>query len=411
MIFFGLAYFAHGIAGGLAKQPFTNYFKSLGMTADVVAAWLSLAAIPWMLKPLYGLLIDLVPLWGYRRKSYLLLMALWAAAGYATLAHGISAESIVWALFISTLGIAAIDVVVDTLMVEEGLALGAVRRFQGQQWTWLNLAAITAGVLGGWLSYSVSPEAAIRTAALIMIAGPIGVIVATGLFIEEPKQSLSRGQTGTAAREIIAALTSKTFWVVAGFLAFWNLIPNFSTPLYYHMVDRLGFDQYFIGQLASIGAIGATLGSLAYRSLADRFSLQQTLVVSILLSVLMALGYLLLHDGLTAAILSFCSGIVSMLTLLILFSLAASICPPRAAGFAFAALMSIYSATAQLAAVLGGYLYEWVFHQELTPLIYLAALCTLTALAWVPCFPGRPEWVQAAQSTEQSPQALKGLPA
>jgi hypothetical protein len=69
MIFFGLAYFAHGIAGGLAKQPFTNYFKSLGMTADMVAAWLSLAAIPWMIKPLYGLLIDLVPLWGYRRKS------------------------------------------------------------------------------------------------------------------------------------------------------------------------------------------------------------------------------------------------------------------------------------------------------------------------------------------------------
>src|SRR5215212_11181418 len=143
MLFFGLAYFAHGIACGLAKQPFTNYFKSLGMTADVVAAWLSLAAIPWMIKPLYGLLIDLVPLWGYRRKSYLFLMAAWAAAGYAALSHLITMDLIVWALFFSTLGIAAIDVVVDTLMVEEGLALGLIRRFQGQQWTCLNIAAIT----------------------------------------------------------------------------------------------------------------------------------------------------------------------------------------------------------------------------------------------------------------------------
>jgi MFS family permease len=356
-------------------------------------------------------LIDLVPLWGYRRKSYLLLMAGCAAAGYAALAQVISAEFIVWALFISTLGIAAIDVIVDTLMVEEGLALGVVRRFQGQQWTWLNLAAITAGLLGGWLSHSLLPEAAIRATALIMIGGPIGVIVATWLLIQEPKRSLSRMQTQTTAQEIASGLKSKTFWIVAGFLAFWNLIPNFSMPLYYHMVDRMGFDQYFIGELASIGAVGATLGSLAYRSLADRFSIHQTLGVSILLSVVMALGYLLLQDGVSAAVLSFCSGIVSMLALLSLFSLAASICPPRAAGFAFATLMSIYSATAQLAAMLGGYLYEWVFHQDIVPLIYLAALCTLTALVWLPFFPGRPEWVREAPSQERSPHELKSLPA
>jgi MFS family permease len=411
MIFFGLAYFAHGIAGGLAKQPFTNYFKSLGMTADMVAAWLSLAAIPWMIKPLYGLLIDLVPLWGYRRKSYLVLMAACAAAGYAALAHVVSAEFVVWALLISTLGIAAIDVVVDTLMVEEGLALGVIRRFQGQQWTWLNIAAITAGLLGGWLSHSLLPEAAIRTAALIMICGPVGVIIATWLFVEEPQRSFSRLHARTTAHEIAKGLKSKAFWLVGGFLAFWNLIPNFSTPLYYHMVDRLGFDQYFIGQLASIGSVGATLGSFAYRSLSDRFSIHQTLVVSILLSVIMALGYLLLQDGLSAAVLSFCSGIVSMLALLSLFTLAASICPPHAAGFAFAALMSIYSATAQIGAMMGGYLYEWVFHQHIVPLIYLAALCTLSALAWIPFFPARPECVRAEPSDEARHSSLRGLPA
>lgn len=411
MLFFGLAYFAHGIAGGLAKQPFTNYFKSLGMTADVVAAWLSLAAIPWMIKPLYGLLIDLVPLWGYRRKSYLILMAACAAAGYATLARDIPAEFIVWALFISTLGIAAIDVVVDTLMVEEGLALGVVRRFQGQQWTWLNIAAITVGVLGGWLSHSFLPDEAIRTAALIMIGGPIGVILATCLLIDEPKRSYSRLQAHTTAQEVIRGLTTKAFWTVAAFVAFWNLIPNFSTPLYYHMVDRLSFDQYFIGQLASIGAVGATLGSVAYRSLADRFSIHQTLVASVLLSVMMALGYLLLRDGFSAAVLSFFSGIVSMLALLTLFTLAASICPPRAAGFTFAVLMSIYSATAQLAAVCGGYLYEWVFQQEIVPLIYLAALCTLGALAWIPFLPSRPAEVSSTACDEDPSRALSGLPA
>ena len=412
MIFFGLAYFAHGIACGLAKQPFVYYFKSLGMSADVVAAWLSLTAIPWMIKPLYGLLIDLVPFCGYRRKSYLMLMAGCAAGGYAALAHVLSVDFIVWALFISTLGIAAVDVVVDALMVEEGLTSGLVRKFQGQQWTCLNLAAITAGLVGGWLSHSLLPDAAIQTAALVMVAGPIGVIMATWLFVDEPKRSYSHLQTRSTAREIVNSLKYKSFWIVAGFLAFWNLIPNFSTPLYYHMVDRLGFDQYFIGQLSAIGSVGATLGSLAYASFADRFTLHQTLAGSISLSVLMALAYLCLGDGLSASILSFCSGIVSMAALLSLFTLAASVCPPRAAGFAFAALMSIYSATAQIASVLGGYLYEWVFHQQIVPLIYLAAACTLSALIWLPLLPTQTGQAKThTRQDERSHHALPGLPA
>ena len=107
MLFFGLVYFAQGVAGGLSKQPLTYYFKSLGLTADAVTALLAVAAIPWMIKPLYGLMTDFVPLFGYRRKSYLLLMAGLAAIGYLGLSRLLSAELIVWALVVSTLGIAA----------------------------------------------------------------------------------------------------------------------------------------------------------------------------------------------------------------------------------------------------------------------------------------------------------------
>ena len=36
MLFFGLAYVAHGIAGGLAKQPFTYYVKVPAPRAIIV---------------------------------------------------------------------------------------------------------------------------------------------------------------------------------------------------------------------------------------------------------------------------------------------------------------------------------------------------------------------------------------
>src|SRR5207244_5380586 len=73
MTFFGLVYFAQGIgqAGGLINQPLMNYLKSHGLTSDQVAQLFAVLTIPWIIKPLYGLISDLVPLLGYRRKSYL----------------------------------------------------------------------------------------------------------------------------------------------------------------------------------------------------------------------------------------------------------------------------------------------------------------------------------------------------
>jgi hypothetical protein len=57
------------------------------------------------------------------------------------------------------------------------------------------------------------------------------------------------------------------------------------------------------------------------------------------------------------------------------------------AGFTFAALMSIYSAAAQVSTIVGGHLYERVFHQQTAPLICVAAGFTLIAYLWVPFLP------------------------
>ena len=44
-----------------------------------------------------------------------------------------------------------------------------------------------------------------------------------------------------------------------------------------------------------------------------------------------------------------------MIPLLTLLSLAASVCPPQAAGFTFASLMSIYNAAGQLSSIVGAH--------------------------------------------------------
>ena len=49
--------------------------------------------------------------------------------------------------------------------------------------------------------------------------------------------------------------------------------------------------------------------------------------------------------------------------------------------------MSIYNAAGQLSQVTGAYLYERLFHQNITPLIIVAGVFTLGAFVIVPFLP------------------------
>jgi len=326
MIFFGLVYFAEGIgqAGGLINQPLMNYLKAHGLTSDQVAQLFGVLTIPWIIKPLYGLISDLVPLFGYRRKSYLFLMNGVAATGFLWLTGLLTPEWITAAMVLTALGIASSDVLVDAVMVERGQQTGQIKRFQSQQWMWFNIAAITTGILGGWLSDTLPPATALHAAALITACAPATVVIATAFSVREEKMTIDRVQFKASAGSLVAAIKSRTLWIVAGFLAFWNFSPSFGTPLYYHMVDNLKFDQYFIGQLGSVSSAGAVIGALVFkRFLAGRFSTTALVYQSILLGAISTVAYLFLGDRQSAVILFFTTGLISMVPFLTMLSLAA----------------------------------------------------------------------------------------
>ena len=391
MIYFGLAYFAQGIgqAGALINQPLMYYLKSLGFTTDQVAGFLAVLTVPWIIKPVYGLISDFIPLFGYRRKSYLFLMNGVAAGGFLWLTGLTAPNMIVWALLLCALGIASSDVLIDALMVENGQKTGLIKQFQSQQWLWFNIAAVISGLVGGWLTQKIQPaSAALHVAAFVIAFAPAAVAVATAFLIHEQKATLDLGGLRATTLSLLASLKSRTLWIVAGFIAFWNFTPSFGTPLFYHMTDHLKFEQDFIGQLSAIASVGAVIGAFVYgRYLAGRYTTKSLVYVSIVLSAGTTLAYLLLVGKVSAVGLFFTTGILSMIPFLTVLSVAAAACPPQAAGFTFAGLMSIYNAAGQLSQITGAHLYEKVFLQQINPLIWVAAIFTLGAFVFVPFLP------------------------
>ncbi len=142
-ILFAIVYFAQGMSA-LPIQVIAISFKDHGLEADDVAAFFLLASIPWFIKPLYGLISDFLPLFGQRRKSYLLLTS--ALACMAGLTAGFSTHYTYWELAIlytmMGLGLAYNDVLTDALMVENGKSHGLTGAFQSVQWTAVTAASI-----------------------------------------------------------------------------------------------------------------------------------------------------------------------------------------------------------------------------------------------------------------------------
>ena len=77
MWFFAIVYAVEGIGQartGLMAQPLSYWLKqTLHWDPVTISASLAILDLPWVIKPLWGAISDFVPLFGYRRRPYLVL--------------------------------------------------------------------------------------------------------------------------------------------------------------------------------------------------------------------------------------------------------------------------------------------------------------------------------------------------
>src|SRR6516164_8235234 len=387
MLFFGLVYVVEGIGqtGGLIAQPLNYYLKqTFGWTPVQVTAYLTILNLPWIIKPIYGIVSDFLPLFGYRRKAYLVIANAAAAGAYCWVTQITQPSELVFALLLTAYAMAISSTLCGAILVENGQRLGARDAFVNQQWLWFNIAALASGFIGGQLVERLSPAAALHAAAAIIAVAPLAVVFTTWFLISEPKSRIDLTEMKKTFGSLLAAFSLRELWFVGAFLFLYYLSPGLGTPLYYHMTDHLKFSQEYIGILGSISSGGWIIGALLYRRFLKGITARTLLNLSILLGILTTSAFLLLWNEATAAFINFFSGFAGMVAFLATLTLAADYCPQRAEGFAFAALMSITNLSAALSDNIGSFLYEHLFNRHLNPMILVSAVFTALAFAFVP---------------------------
>jgi MFS family permease len=386
---FGLMCFLQTVvdpSDGLTMQPVRALLKSWQESPAQITAFAALLSLPWILKPLYGLLTDFVPLGGYRRKSYLIVNSAGVALGFLPLyalpptreAYGFLFTS----LLISTIGVAFANVVIDALIVERGESGGLTGRLQSVQWTAIYAASVLTGIAGGYLS----SHAQYRLAFLLCGAGGLLTLSVAWLGVREPQTAAKVGGLVIGRRSLWSAVRSPVVLSVCLFCFLFEFNPCSTTVVYLHMTGDLRFSEEFYGLTRSIVAVASIVACIGFGVFSDRLPLRKLLQLSIGLGIASTLVYLALDGPVSACVVSFLFGLAYMTAMLIQVHLAARACPAAAAGTVFALVLALSNFGSSLATWIGGHLYEqgiawWGHRAAFEALVIVGAACT--ALCWL----------------------------
>jgi predicted MFS family arabinose efflux permease/8-oxo-dGTP pyrophosphatase MutT (NUDIX family) len=390
MWFFAFAYVAEGLAqvSGILRQPLNHYLlDGLSLSTASITYFMWLLSTPWMVKPLYGLVSDCVPLFGYRRKSYLIVLNLAATAALLVLTSLTSPAAILAALMVVVTAMAASSALYGGLLVEHGKASGLASKFCSQQTLWVNIANIAAALAGGWLCSSFAPAGALHWAALIALFAPLLVVLSTCSLVQEEKTKANWAQLKLGMASIWQTIKTRSTWGIAGFLMLWAFDPGFGNVLYTHMKQHLHFSDGFIGSLSVCFAAGAALGGLVYmKVLAPRYSIKKLAGALIVGGACVQALFVFMDSPGIAVALNIVFGFTTAMALLNAHVIATNRCPDHAEGFMYGILLSAANVSFSTSQAVGGKLYDGLFHQSIEPLILVSAAITLSCIFLLPFF-------------------------
>jgi hypothetical protein len=292
----GTPYFVQGTSN-LAAVPILYFIKfSLGLGDPGGQLFNALQNAGWFIKPLWGSISDRVPLFGYRRKSWFVLMALLAVVFWSLNAALVALGVRVPALFLITFNLAFatyafVDVVCDALMVTRGRQLQRVGAFVNFQWTILAMANAGAVFLGSWLQEKVQ-SGVIPLAIVFLATGipPLFTAFVGWRNIEETRVAtatrmahhprltwpavLYRGITALGAwmRRLPQHVAEhRTMALLVLFIFFWKFSPSIGYIERSYLIDVRHFAPASFGTILAAGSLTFLVSIVVYRWVVRRF--------------------------------------------------------------------------------------------------------------------------------------------
>lgn len=397
-----LVYFVQGILG-LARLAVSFFLKDeLHLTPAEVSALLGIVALPWMVKPLFGFISDGLPIFGYRRRPYLILSGLLGASSWvalATIVHSAWAATLTIAL--GSLSIAVSDVIVDSLVVERARneSVSGAGSLQALCWG----ASAVGGLITAYFSGALLQQFNTQTIFWITASFPLIVSAVAWLIAESPVTEKSDWSiVGHQLSQLKQAITQKSIWLPTLFLFLWQATPTAESAFFYFSTNELGFEPEFLGRVRLVTSIASVVGVWVFQRFLKTVPYRTIFAWSIVLSSGLGMTMLLLVTHANRAIGiddrwfslgdSLILTVMGQIAFMPVLVLAARLCPPGVEATLFALLMSVVNLAGLVSYEFGAVLTHWLGvtdtnFDKLWLLVIITNLSTLLPLplvGWLP---------------------------
>lgn len=397
-----LVYFVQGILG-LARLAVSFFLKDeLGLSPAQVSALVGIAALPWMIKPLFGFISDGLPIFGYRRRPYLILSGLLGVLSWvslATLVH--SAWAATLAIALGSLSVAFSDVIVDSLVVERarGESLSTAGSLQSLCWGASALGGILTAYFSGSLLTSFSTRTVFAiTATFPLIVSLVAWMIAESRVTERMNWAIVSDQLG----QLRQAVSQKSIWLPTAFVFLWHAMPTTESAFFFFATNELGFEAEFLGRISFVTSLASLAGIWLFQRFLKTVPFRVIFGWSIVISALLGMTTLLLVTHTNRALGiddrwfsmgdSLVLTVMGRIAYMPILVLAARLCPPGIEATFFALLMSIVNLAGLLSQESGALLMHWLGVSEnnfsnlalLIVITNLSALLPLPFLGWLP---------------------------
>jgi BT1 family len=362
----------------LGKIPIQNLLKNvLHVDRATNAAFFFWIFIPWYLKPLFGIVCDAFPLFGTRRKYYLLL-----GAGLATLAWFVLGKTplryyplLVVCLLINSAMVLA-STAVGGYMVEVAQSSASAGRLTSLRNFIQQFCFVVAGPLGGYLASVAFGWTPISCGLVVFLIVPV-----TLAFMREPSyRADSTAVLGTLKLQLQQILRAKSMWATAGLAALFYFAPGIYTATFYRQQNLLHMSTQGQGTLILLQGVSGIVATALYGGfLCRKLTLRRLLVVGLLFGTAANLVYLFYNSVLLAQIIESFWGLGYTLAELAMMHLMVRVTPAGSEALGFALLFSVRNLGIFGGDWFGSYLLDQ-YHLQYSTLVLANAATSLIAV-------------------------------
>jgi folate/biopterin transporter len=415
-------YFVQGILG-LSYLAVSFFLKDELLLSPVqMSVLLGIVFLPWMIKPVFGFISDGLPIFGYRRRPYLILSGILGTASWvslATIVHTSWAATL--AIAIGSLSVAMSDVIVDSLVVERVKGESQAKAGSLQSLCWG--ASAIGGLITAYFSGLLLQYFTTRTVFGITALFPLIVSGVAWLIAESPisKDAQDSNQTNSLPikhqlGQLRQAITQKTIWLPTAFVFIWQATPSADSAFFFFSTNELHFEPEFLGRVHLVTSFASLAGVWIFQRFLKSIPFRVIFAWSTVLSSILGMTMLLLvtHTNRQLGIDDHWFSLGDSLILTVMgkiafmqvMVLAARLCPSGVEATLFALLMSVFNSASTVSHALGALITYWLGitatnFESLWLLVVITNLSTLLPLPFINWLPAANEQTETPKDGEQ----------